>query len=190
MTEPQQGKPFEPSFMSVEQIRGRMTIEGIALLVLGVVAILTPLASTYVATLIIGIVLIANGILRVAHGFEHRYRLGIGWLVASSIMYVCVGAAVLWAPLRGAFSVTHVVGAFFVLGAVAKAVRSYQVRDSGATAWLLLDALVGAFLGILLLAGSPSTTFWMLGTAVGVDLIIGGITLIGLLSRAKGTPTR
>lgn len=176
--------------MSVEQIRGRMTIEGIALLVLGVVAILTPLASTYIATLIIGILLIADGILRVMHGFEHRYRPGIGWLVASSILYVSAGAIVLWEPLRGAFSVTQVVGAFFVLGAVAKAIRSYQVRDSGATVWLLFDAIISAFLGIFLLTGLHGMASWGLGIIVGVDLIIGGTTLIGMLSRAKGAPTR
>jgi uncharacterized membrane protein HdeD (DUF308 family) len=176
--------------MSIEQIRGRITFEGITLLVLGAVAILAPLASTYVATFIIGILLVADGILRVLHGLEHQYRPGIGWLVASSILYVGAGAVVLWAPFLGASSLTPVVGAFFVLSAVAKAIRAYQVRDAGATSWLLFDAIISAFLGVFLFIGLPSMGFWGLGIIVGVDLIIGGTTLIGMLSRAKGAPSR
>lgn len=187
MTLPKPTKPFEPSFLSVEQIRGRMAFVGIALLALGVIAILAPLASTYIATILIGVFLVAGGILRVVHGFEHRYRPGIGWLVLSSIFYIGAGAAILWAPLIGALSLTVVVGAFFILSAVSKAIRSYQVRESKATGWLLFDAIVSAFLGILLLAGFPGTAFWALGIIVGMDLIIGGITTIGLMGRAKGT---
>jgi uncharacterized membrane protein HdeD (DUF308 family) len=186
MSDPNQIEPFEPSFMSVKQIRGRMTFEGITLLVLGVIAILTPIASTYIATIIVGGLLIAGGILRFIHGFEHRYRPGIGWLVLSSILYIGAGAAVLWAPLLGAVSLTLVVGAALVLSAVSKAIRAYQVRDAGATGWLLFDAIMSALLGILLLAGLPGTAVWVLGTIVGLDLIIGGITLIGMMSRAKG----
>ncbi|MBK9259853.1 MAG: DUF308 domain-containing protein [Polyangiaceae bacterium] len=148
---------------------------------------LAPLASTYIATILIGVFLVAGGILRVVHGFEHRYRPGIGWLVLSAVFYIGAGAAILWAPLIGALSLTVVVGAFFILSAVSKAIRAYQVRESRATGWLLFDAIVSAFLGILLLAGFPSTAFWALGIIVGMDLIIGGITMIGLMGRAKGT---
>jgi uncharacterized membrane protein HdeD (DUF308 family) len=186
MTDPKPIKPLEPSSMAIERVRGRMTFEGLALLVLGVIAILTPIASTYIATIVSGVLLIAGGILRVIHGFEHRYRPGIGWLVLSSILYIGAGAAVLWAPLLGALSLTLVVGACFVLSALSKAIRSYQVRDSGATGWLLFDAIISAILGILLLAGLPSTAFVGLGIIVGLDLIIGGITMIGMMSRAKG----
>ncbi len=190
VTDPKPTKPLlEPSFLSVEQIRGRMTLEGIALLVLGAVALLTPLFSTYIATLVIGLALIADGVLRVLHGVEHRYRPGMGWLVLSSILYVCAGATVLWEPLRGAFSVTHVVGAFFVLSAVARAIRSYQVRGGDATGWLLFDAIISAFLGVLLITGLHNMAFWGLGIIVGVDLIIGGTTLLGMLRRAKGAPS-
>ena len=92
----------------------------------------------------------------------------------------------LWAPLLGAVSLTLVVGACFILGGMSKAIRSYQLRDSGATGWLLFDAIISAILGILLLAGLPSTAFVSLGIFVGLDLIIGGITMIGIMSRAKG----
>jgi uncharacterized membrane protein HdeD (DUF308 family) len=192
MTEPPQGKPFDPSFLSVDQIRQRMTFEAITLLVLGIVAIFAPIVPLPYAPIILGVLLIANGLVRVVHGFEHQYRPGVGWLVLSSMLYVGAGLTILWAPLIGAWSlsVTAVVGALFIFGAVAKAVRSYQVQATGGTGWLLFDAIISAFLGILLLTGLPGLAFWGLSVIVGVDLIIGGTTLIGLLSRSKGAPSR
>src|SRR4051794_2929615 len=99
--------PSRPSF-SFEQTRGRMTLVGIALLIFGVIAILAPVASTFVATILIGVLLIAGGIVRLFHGFEIRHEHSIGWLVVSSILYIGAGLAMLWRPLIGSLSLTLV----------------------------------------------------------------------------------
>lgn len=166
-----------------------MTFVGITLLALGVIAILAPIASTYVATIVIGVLLIAGGIVRLFHGLDERHRHAVGWLIVSSILYVGAGAAVLWAPLIGTLSLTLVVGTLFVVGAVSKAIRSYQFRGTGASGWLLFDAIVSGGLGLLLLAGLPATAFWALGVIVGVDLIMGGIAVLGATSLSKSVHT-
>jgi uncharacterized membrane protein HdeD (DUF308 family) len=174
--------PFKPSFMSLEQTRGRLTFMGVALIVLGVLAILAPIASTVIATIIIGVMLVAGGVLRLFHASERRKLHSVGWLVFSSILYILAGLAVLWRPLIGSLSVTAVVGAFFVVGAVSKAIHAYQFKGTGTSGWLIFDAVISGFLGILLLAGLPLTAFWALGVIVGVDLIMGGVALLALAS--------
>ncbi|MBK9265851.1 MAG: DUF308 domain-containing protein [Polyangiaceae bacterium] len=177
--------PFKPSFTSDEQTRGRMTFVGITLLVLGVIAILAPIASTFVAAIVIGVLLIAGGVLRLFHGFEDPRRHGIGWLIVSSILYVLAGIAILWTPLIGALSLTLVIGVLFVVSAVSKAIRSFQFRGTGSSGWLLFDAVISGALGILLVAGLPGTAFWTLGVIVGVDLIMGGIISLGMAGLTK-----
>jgi uncharacterized membrane protein HdeD (DUF308 family) len=173
--------PFKPSFTSLEQVRTRMTFVGIALLVLGVFSILAPIASTYVATMVIGVLLIAGGILRFVHGYEARHELSMFWLVVSSLFYVAAGFVMLWRPLIGSLSLTLVIGAFFLISGVAKAIRSYR-PIGGFSGWMLFDGVLSVFLGILLLAGLPTTVFWALGVIVGVDLIMGGIAVLALSS--------
>jgi uncharacterized membrane protein HdeD (DUF308 family) len=174
--------PFKPPIMSLEQTRGRLTFLGVALLVLGVLAILAPIASTFVATMVIGVLLVVGGVLRLFHASEGRKRHNIVWLVFSSILYILAGLAVLWRPLIGTLSMTAVVGAFFVVSAVSKAIHAYQFKGTGTSGWLLVDAVISGLLGVLLLAGLPTTAFWALGVIVGVDLIMGGIALLALAS--------
>lgn len=155
---------------------------GVALLVLGVLAILAPIASTYIATMLIGVLLIAGGVLRLFHASEGRKRYSVAWLVFSSILYILAGLAILWKPLLGTLSMTAVVGAFFVVSGISKAIHAYQFKGLGSTGWLVFDAVLSGILGILLLAGLPTTAFWALGVIVGVDLIVGGISLLAVAS--------
>jgi len=174
--------PIHPSPSPLEQARHRMTFVGVTLMVLGVIAILAPIASTLVATIVIGIMLIAGGILRLFHGFSENRTQSIVWLVISSLLYIAAGAAVLWRPLIGTLSLAVAVGIFFVVGAISKAIHAYQYRGTHSSGWLLFDAVVSGFLGILLLAGLPMTAFWALGIIVGVDLITAGIAALALSS--------
>ncbi len=159
-----------------------MTFVGVTLLVLGVIAILTPIASTLVATIVIGVLLIVGGALRLFHGFGAQRPQSTGWLIVSSILYIGAGAVVLWRPLIGTLSLTIVLGSFFVIGAVSKAIHAYQFRGTHTSTWLIFDAIIGGVLGILLLADLPTTVFWALGVIVGVDLIMGGVAFLALSS--------
>lgn len=165
-----------------------MTFVGVMFLVLGVLALLAPIASTFVATIVIGIMLIAGGVLRFFHAFEDRRRHSIGWLILTSIFYVGAGLAVLWRPLIGSLSLMVVIGTLFIVGAISKLIHAYQFRGTRPSGWLVFDAIISAGLGILLLAGLPSTAFWALGVIVGVDLIIAGITWLAIGNPRTSTP--
>ncbi len=164
-----------------------MTFVGVTLLVLGILAILTPLVSTLVATIVIGVLLVVGGILRLFHVFGDKQPQSTGWLIVSSILYIGAGAVVLWRPLIGTLSLTLVVGTFFVVGAVSKAIHAYQYRGTYSSGWLIFDAIIGGLLGILLIAGLPITAFWALGVIVGVDLIMGGVSFLALSSSRIAT---
>lgn len=151
-------------------------------MVLGVIAILAPIASTFVAAIVIGIMLIAGGILRLFHSFGGKRQQSTAWLVISSLLYMAAGVAVLWRPLIGTLSLTLVVGTFFVVGAVSKAIHAYQYRGTHSSGWLLFDAIISGLLGILLLVGLPTTAFWALGVIVGVDLMMAGVAWLALSS--------
>lgn len=181
--------PIHPTLGPMERARLRMTFVGVTLMVLGVIALLAPIASTFVAAIVIGILLIAGGVLRLFQSFGDK-RQNIVWLVLSSLLYVAAGVVVLWRPLLGTLSLTMLVGAFFVVGAISKAIHAYQYRGTHSSGWLLFDALISGILGIVLLAGLPTTAFWALGVIVGVDLMMAGVAWIALSSPRRTVSTR
>lgn len=164
-----------------------MTFLGVTLLVLGIIAILTPIVSTLVATIVIGVLLIVGGFVRLFHVFGEKGPQSTGWLVVSSILYIAAGAVILWRPLIGTLSLTLVLGTFFIAGAISKAIHAYQFRATHSSGWLVFDAIISGLLGILLLMGLPTTAFWALGVIVGVDLIMGGVSSLALSSSRATT---
>jgi len=182
MTDPNRPGTFSAS---LEAARRHATVLGVALVVLGVLAILAPVAATVASTILIGVLLLAGGAVRIVHAFGERHEKGFGWLLVSSILYVCGGIAVLWAPLISMLSLTMVLGVFFVVSGVSKGIRALQLHGGEHVGWLIFDGLITVGLGILLLAGLPMTAFWALGVIVGVDLIIGGAMLLGLSGKVR-----
>ena len=172
-------------FAPLERAEGRLMFLGISLAVLGVLALLAPFATTFVATISIGVVLIAGGILRLFHGFEDRHKPGVGWLIVSALFYLGGGLAILWAPIIGMLSLTLVLGTFFLFSGVSKGIRAFGFSGMQGRGFLLIDSLVTTFLGLLLLIRLPATAFWALGVIVGVDLIFGGGSLLMLTRRVK-----
>ena len=47
--------------------------------------------------------------------------------------------------------------------------------------WIIADGVISLLLGLLILFGWPGSTLWVLGTFLGVYLIVEGVTFILLL---------
>ena len=44
--------------------------------------------------------------------------------------------------------------------------------------WIIADGVIGLLLGLLILFGWPGSTLWVLGTFLGIYLIVEGVTFI------------
>ena len=78
--------------------------EGIALLILGVLAILVPPIATLAVTIVLGWLFLISGVMGLATTFMMREAPGFWWALLSGVLAVAVGGLLLAAPLRGAFS--------------------------------------------------------------------------------------
>jgi uncharacterized membrane protein HdeD (DUF308 family) len=59
------------------------------------------------------------------------------------------------------------------------------MKGHGASSWLLLNGIITLLLGGLILFHWPSSSIWAIGTLVGVNLLMTGITrlMFGLAAR-------
>jgi uncharacterized membrane protein HdeD (DUF308 family) len=65
----------------------------------------------------------------------------------------------------------------------ATAVLAFQVKP--VSGWLLFDAAITAILGFLILAHWPASSIWVIGTLVGVAVLMRGFTRIALSTRLR-----
>jgi uncharacterized membrane protein HdeD (DUF308 family) len=164
-------------------------VEGVVLLVLGATAIVIPPLATLAATLVLGWLFLVSGVVGLFTTFMMRHAPGFWWSLISAALAVLVGSLLLARPVSGAFSLTLVLIAFFVIEGVASIMFALEHKRelSGRWGWMLASGLVDLLLALMILAGLPSTAAWALGLLVGINMVFGGAALIAMALHARHT---
>jgi uncharacterized membrane protein HdeD (DUF308 family) len=162
-------------------------VEGVVLLVLGATAVVLPPIATLAVTVLLGWLFLVSGILGLITTFWMRHAPGFWWSLLSAVLGIVVGAMLLASPLTGAFSLTLVLVAFFLVeGAVSIMFALDHKRElSGQWGWMLVSGIIDLGLAIMIFAGLPSTAAWAVGLLVGINMIFGGSALIAMALHAR-----
>jgi uncharacterized membrane protein HdeD (DUF308 family) len=173
---------------------GLFLTEGIALVVLGILAILVPAVASIAATLLFGWILLLSGLLGLVTTYRARHAPGVWWSLASAIVGIAAGVLLVGRPLLGLWSLTAVLIAFLFLEGVVSIFYALEHRKapSGRWGWMCASGVIDIALAAILLAGLPGTATWALGVLLGVNLLFGGWAMIvmalGARARSPGAP--
>ncbi len=162
-------------------------IEGIVLLVLGIAAILVPMVATIAFTILIGWLFLISGAVGLFTTFWMRHAPGFWWSLLSAVIAIAAGIVLLIWPISGSLSLTLLLTAFFIVEGVASIMYAIEHRRqlSGRWGWMLVSGIVDLILAGIIIAGLPGTALWALGLLVGINLIFGGVAMIGMALAAK-----
>ena len=162
-------------------------VEGVVLLVLGATAIVIPPLATLAATLVLGWLFLVSGVVGLFTTFLMRHAPGFWWSLISAALGVLVGSLLLARPVSGAYSVTLVLIAFFIIEGVASIMFALEHKRelSGRWGWMLVSGIIDLALALMIFAGLPSTAAWALGLLVGINMIFGGAALIAMSLYAR-----
>jgi uncharacterized membrane protein HdeD (DUF308 family) len=165
--------------------------EGIALVILGFIAILVPPIATLAVTIVLGWLFLISGLIGLYTTFMLRHAPGFWWSLISAALGVLVGGMLLAQPVSGAFSLTLVVIAFFIIEGVASIMFALEHKRelSGRWGWMLVSGIVDLILAMFVFAGLPSTAAWAIGLLVGINMVFGGSALIAMALHARNAPT-
>jgi uncharacterized membrane protein HdeD (DUF308 family) len=161
--------------------------EGIALLVLGAIAILVPPIATLAVTILLGWLFLISGVFGLLTTFMMRHAPGFWWSLLSALLGTVVGVLLLARPISGALSLTFVVIIFFVIEGVASIMFALDHKRelSGQWGWMLASGVVDLLLAALVFGGLPSTAAWAIGLLVGINMVFGGSALIAMALHAR-----
>jgi uncharacterized membrane protein HdeD (DUF308 family) len=168
-------------------------IEGIVLLVLGLLAIVVPVIATIAIAVLIGWLLLVSGVVGLIATFRTRGAPGFWWSLLSAIVGIAAGIVLLRWPLSGAFSLTLILTVFLVLEGVVSILYAFDHRRELSGRWglMLFSGVVDLFLAWMIFAGLPGTAAWAIGLLIGINLVFGGSALIAMALHArKGAPAR
>ena len=165
--------------------------EGILLAVLGIAAlILPPLASLAVA-IVLGWMFLISGIGGLIVTYWARSSPGFWWSLISAALAVLAGMLLLARPMQAVLTLTIVLGAYFLAEGVTTIMYALEHRRelSSRWSWLLISGLVDIAIAFMVITGLPSSAEWAIGVLVGINLLFGGASLIGMALAARNSNT-
>jgi uncharacterized membrane protein HdeD (DUF308 family) len=160
---------------------------GILLLILGLLATSAAITTTLLTILVIGSLLLIEGIFEVVSAFRYAHYGDFGIHLLMGILALVCGALLIAYPAAGALTLTLVLAIFFLVGGVMRAV-SALMNNLPSGGWAVLSGIIDVVLGILLLTSWPVSGLWFLGLAVGLGLIFRGIWWSAFALSARKMP--
>jgi len=179
-----------PLLAGIHRIRsswGWFLALGIVLIVLGTVCIAGEVLATFATILVLGWLLLISGVVALVHAFQIHSWPGFFMYLLSALLRGFTGYALIRYPLAGAVALTLVLGAFFIVGGLSRAIGAIVMKFPR-WGWAVFSGVVAVALGIMLLEQLPVSSVWFIGFAIGVDMILEGISLIGFATAIHKLP--
>ena len=177
--------------------------EGVALVALGLLAIVIPSIASLAATLFLGWLFLVSGGIGLATTFWARYLPGFWWSLVSALLGILVGAVLIahrskdlygglmgW-PFETVGPLRMVLVLFFLIEGGASIMFAFEHRRqfSGRWAWMLASGVLDIGLASIIIFDLPGTSAWTMGLLIGINMIVGGASLLAMGLHARlGSP--
>jgi uncharacterized membrane protein HdeD (DUF308 family) len=165
---------------------GLLIALGVLELLIGVVAIGSPLVTGVAIAFMIGSILVLAGISRMVSAFRAG-SFGAGlFALLGGLLALAAGLVMLFRPGAGMAFITWMLAIYFVVDGVARIVVGFKMKGAPGSGWETFGGLVSVVLGVLIYVKWPLSGAWAIGTLVGIHLIVSGWTVIGIGVAARG----
>ena len=165
---------------------------GIALLLLGTVALIVPWLTTLTSVLVFGWLLVLGGVLEVLGVFWAKGWRAIVLHLLGGILSAVVGALIVARPDAGALGLTLLLATLFLAGGLFRIGAAVVLRLPN-WGWALAGGIVTALLGVIIWSTSPLSALWVIGMFVAIELMFRGWAWVMFavaareISKAAGT---
>jgi len=154
---------------------------GVAMVVIGILAIFAPLASGLVFDMFFGAVFIGAGIVELIDAFRAgTWQRGV-LLGLAGVVTLAAGVLYIARPVVGLVALTVVFIAYLIFVGAFRIVMAFELPGgSPGKFWAFVSGIVTLVLAYLAIAQMPNISVWLIGTFIGVSLIFAGVARISL----------
>jgi uncharacterized membrane protein HdeD (DUF308 family) len=164
---------------AIKQATTWMIVLSIALIVIGVLAVISPVFASAFFTAVMGWFALISGVVMIAQSFVARPMRGFWLNLIIGILYAISGVYILLNLAAAVAVLTLTFGILFVAEGIFNIIMGITKRAGLRMAWLVvLNGVVTLVLGILVLNRWPVSALWMIGLYVGISLLFTGMALL------------
>jgi uncharacterized membrane protein HdeD (DUF308 family) len=149
---------------------------GVVMILLGIVAMLLPLATGIGVSVAFGWIVVFSGVAYIASAFAARGAGSFLGRLVIGIVYVLGGLFLAFNPGLALESLTLALALMFLFEGIMEIVVFFQFRPLDGSGWVLADGIVTLVLAYLIWRPWPGSSVWAIGTILGINLIVSGFT--------------
>ncbi len=154
---------------------------GIALVILGVIAVLAPMASGVLFDILFGALLTGAGIVEFMDAFHSGSWQRGALLALAGLITLAAGVFYIARPLVGLLALTVVFIGYLLFMGVFRIVLSIQLpRGTPGRGMSFVSGVVAVVLAFVAIPRLQDMTPWLIGTFIGVSLIFAGAARISI----------
>ena len=169
----------------VKKATGWFIAVAVLFILLGIFAIAEPYAAGLGVTLLVGWLLVFGAVAHFFAAFKGHGAKHVILQLLVGIVYLIGGLYFLTHTIMGVSTLTLLLSGVILAEGVLEILAYFRLRNMHAASWLLINGVVTLLLGGLIWFHWPSSSVWAIGTLVGVNLLMTGISrlMLGLAAR-------
>jgi uncharacterized membrane protein HdeD (DUF308 family) len=161
---------------------------GVIFVIAGIIALGSVVMATVASVFVVGVMMLIAGVAEVINAFQVKsWGRFLFWLLLG-ILYIVAGFVTFENPLLAAAVLTLILGASLIASGIMRIILAFSMREGTPWIWIVISGAITLLLGIVILSHWPTSSLYVLGLFLGIDLICAGAGWIGLglgLRRAR-----
>jgi uncharacterized membrane protein HdeD (DUF308 family) len=157
----------------------------VVMIVLGLLVVGVPLASGIGVSILMAWIIVLSGFTYLAYAFAARSAGAFIWRMLVGIVYIIGGGYLAFHPGLALTSFTLVLAVVLLFEGIMAIVVFFKFRSLQGSGWILFDGIVTLFLSYLIWRPWPLSSAWAIGTLLGINLMVSGITWLMLSAAAR-----
>lgn len=175
------GTAVRENLAELQRNRGWILALGIALIVVGCLAVSYSFMATIATMFYLGYFLMFGGIVEVVGSFWARHWGGFFLGLLMGVLLFLAGLITVNHPGDVSLLLTWILALLFMAGGLVRILTAASVRFSN-WGWVVLNGLVTFGLGFIIWRQWPISGLWVPGTLLGVEFIFSGWNYVALAS--------
>ncbi len=163
---------------------------GVALAVVGALAIFFPVVATLTVEIMIGWLLLLVGIVTAFSAFRLEGTGAFFGTVLVGLLELGIGLYLLTHPAAGIVTLTVLLAALFLVEGAVQLSFAFEMRERQSWLWMLLSGMISIAVGLIIAAGLPAISLFALGLVVGINFLSTGIAFIVMSRSVSELATR
>jgi len=174
-----------PVVEKAKRFTGWYIAAAVLFILLGLFAIIEPATAAVGIVLLLGWLLIFGGLAHFIGTFRGGGAKRVFFQILSAVVFVVAGLYLLTHPVMAIGTLTVLLALVIFAEGIFDIITYFRLQREHPSGWMLLNGIVALVLGALIWVQWPSSSAWAIGTLVGVNLVMTGITrlMFGLAGR-------